>query len=132
MVEQWTENPCVGGSNPPLDNQLNNLKFLTNLFMKLIKLKPNTSGTRHQLNIQKSLLSKTNNVLKSSIKGKKENAGKSTVTGRTTVWHKGRGCKSKYRKIIFLKKDSTSFVVCTMFDPSRSACISLNFDIESQ
>ena len=58
MVEQWTENPCVGGSNPPLDNQLNNLKFLTNLFMKLIKLKPNTSGTRHQLNIQKSLLSK--------------------------------------------------------------------------
>ena len=132
MVEQWTENPCVGGSNPPLDNQLNNLKFLTNLFMKLIKLKPNTSGTRHQLNIQKSLLSKTNNVLKSSIKGKKENAGNSTVTGRTTVWHKGRGCKSKYRKITFLKKDSTSFVVCTMFDPRRSAFISLNFDIESQ
>ena len=132
MVEQWTENPCVGGSNPPLDNQSNKFKLLTIIFMKLIKLKPYTSGTRHQLNIQKNLLSKTNNIFKSAIRGKKENAGKSTSTGKTTVWHKGSGCKSKYRKIQFLKKDSTSIIVCTMFDPRRSAFISLNFDIENK
>lgn len=100
--------------------------------MKLIKLKPNTNGTRHQLNIQKSLLSKTNKVLKSAVLGRKENAGKSTITGRTTVWHKGSGCKSNYRKIKFLKKDSTNLVVCTMFDPQRSAFISLNFDVENK
>ena len=100
--------------------------------MKLIKLKPNTSGTRHQLNIQKNLLSKTNKVLKRAVIGKKEIAGKSTLTGRTTVWHKGSGCKSRYRKIEYLKEDSTSFVVCTMFDPKRSAFISLNFDIENK
>lgn len=64
--------------------------------------------------------------------GKKENAGKSTITGRTTVWHKGSGCKSNYRKIKFLKENSTGFVVCTMFDPRRSAFISLNFDIDSR
>ena len=40
--------------------------------MKLIKLKPNTSGTRHQLNIQKNLLSKTNRILKNGMVGKKK------------------------------------------------------------
>ena len=84
--------------------------------MKLIKLKPNTNGTRHQLNIQKSLLSKTNKVLKSAVLGRKENAGKSTITGRTTVWHKGSGCKSNYRKIKFQKKILliSSFVRCSI------------------
>lgn len=100
--------------------------------MKLIKLKPVTGGTRHQLNIQKNLLSKTNNILKNSIQGKKENAGKSSITGRTTVWHKGSGCKSKYRSLKFLKNNSNNFVICTMFDPRRSSFISLNFDLETK
>ena len=58
VVEQWTENPCVGGSNPPLDNLLN---LLAKIFMKLIKLKPNTSGTSIS-SIYKNLLSKNNRI----------------------------------------------------------------------
>ena len=137
MVEQWTENPCVGGSNPPLDKIVfiktfylyKNVKFFV---MKLIKLKPVTGGTRHQLNIQKSLLSKSNKILKKFAVGVKENAGKSSINGRTTVWHKGGGCKSKLREIKFLKESSNSIVVCTMYDPRRTSFISLNFDLKTK
>ena len=67
--------------------------------MKLKKIKPTTNGTRHQLVLQKNLLSKTNKISKSSIIGKKSLGGRSSTTGRITVWHKGGGCKNLYRKI---------------------------------
>ena len=69
--------------------------------MKLIKLKPITSGMRHQLNIKKNLLSKTNKILKNSILGVKKFAGRSSLNGKISVWHKGGGCKSNFRKINF-------------------------------
>ena len=53
--------------------------------MKLIKLKPVTGGTRHQLNIRKNLLSKNNNIIKNIVFGTKKNSGKSSVNGKTTV-----------------------------------------------
>ena len=71
--------------------------------MKLIKLKPSTGGTRHQLNIKKNLLSKNSNIIKNFVFGTKKNAGKSSINGRTTVWHKGGGCKSKNRKLESIK-----------------------------
>ena len=65
--------------------------------MKLVKLKSVTGGTRHQLNLKKSLLSKNNKIIKSFVSGSKKNAGRSTTNGRITVWHKGGGCKSNVR-----------------------------------
>jgi len=100
--------------------------------MKLKKLKPITNGTRHQVNLEKSLLSKTNKLSKASILGIKKHAGKSATTGRTTVWHKGGACKSNYRQIDFSKKESDSIVICVMYDPKRSSFISLNFDFKKQ
>lgn len=98
--------------------------------MKLIKLKPITNGTRHQLNLQKNLLSKTNKLIKQSIKGLKSYAGRSASTGRITVWHKGSGCKHNFREIEFYTKTSNAIVLFIMYDPFRNAFISLNFDFE--
>ena len=53
--------------------------------MKLIKLKPITSGMRHQLNIKKNLLSKTNKILKNSILGVKKFAGRSSLNGKIQI-----------------------------------------------
>jgi len=100
--------------------------------MKLIKLKPVTGGTRHQLKIQKNLLSKTNKFLKNSICGFKQFSGRSVGNGRITVWHKGGACKSNFRKINFFNTNFESIVVCIMYDPQRSSFISLNFDLHKQ
>lgn len=98
--------------------------------MKLVKLKPTSNGVRHQLNIKKSLLSKTNKLLKNSIVGFKKFAGRSAFNGKISVWHKGSGCKSNFRKINFTSLESESIVVCIMYDPKRNSFISLNFDLK--
>ena len=100
--------------------------------MKLIKLKPITSGMRHQLNIKKNLLSKTNKLLKNSIVGFKKFAGRSALNGKISVWHQGGGCKSNYRKINFTSQPFESIVICIMYDPKRSSFISLNFDLRKK
>jgi large subunit ribosomal protein L2 len=100
--------------------------------MKLIKLKPSTGGTRHQLNIKKNFLSKNNNIIKNFVFGTKKNAGKSSINGRTTVWHKGGGCKSKSRKLESIKNPTSSVVICTMYDPKRTSFVSLNFDLKTK
>jgi large subunit ribosomal protein L2 len=97
--------------------------------MKLIKLNPVTPGTRHQLNLQKGLLSKTNKLLKKLSFGRKNLVGKSSFTGHTTVWHKGGGRKSKYHGVSFLGMSSRSVVVCIMYDPNRNAFVSFNYDL---
>jgi len=97
--------------------------------MKLIKLNPVTPGTRHQLNLQKGLLSKTNKLLKKLSSGRKNLAGKSSLTGHTTVWHKGGGRKSKYHGVSFSDSSSRSVVVCVMYDPNRNAFVSFNYDL---
>ena len=99
--------------------------------MKLIKLKPVTNGQRHQLNLQKNLLSKTNKLLKSSILGLKQFSGRSVSSGRITVWHKGGACKSNFRKINFSNTAFESIVICIMYDPNRNSFISLNFDFKN-
>jgi large subunit ribosomal protein L2 len=99
-------------------------------FMKLIKLKPTTNGTRHQVNLQKNLLSKTNKLIKQSINGLKSYSGRSSMNGRITVWHKGSGCKQNYRAIESYTKNSNAIVLFIMYDPMRNAFISLNFDFE--
>jgi len=100
--------------------------------MKLIKLKSVTNGQRHQLNLQKNLLSKTNRLLKSSILGLKQFSGRSVSSGRITVWHKGGACKSNFRTINFSNTPFESIVVCIMYDPKRNSFISLNFDLQKK
>jgi large subunit ribosomal protein L2 len=96
--------------------------------MRLIKLKSITNGTRHQLNIQKNLLSKKNGLLKSIRKGFKNQSGHSCSSGRITVRHKGGGCKKIYRKINFHDLTFLAIVIAIEYDPYRSSFISLNFD----
>lgn len=99
--------------------------------MKLIKLRPNTNGTRHVIKIQKNLLAKTNKISKQSILGFKNISGRSPTTGRITVWHKGGGCKKLFRKINFSNREVNAVVVCIMHDPFRSSFASLNFDLDN-
>ena len=100
--------------------------------MKLTKLKPVTSGQRHQINLQKNLLSKTNKLLKNSILGVKQFSGRGASNGRITVRHKGGACKANFRKINFLNTDFKSVVICIMYDPKRNSFISLNFDLSKK
>jgi len=100
--------------------------------MKLIKLKPTSNGRRHQLNIQKNLLSKKNKLVKTIVKGIHSFSGRSSVTGRITVRHKGGAVKHLFRLISFSNKTSNGIVVVIMYDPARNAFISLNFDLEKK
>lgn len=99
--------------------------------MKLIKLRPNTNGTRHVIKIQKNLLAKTNKFSKQSIGGLKNYSGRSSITGRITVWHKGGGCKKLFRELNFSNTEVNAVVVCIMHDPFRSSFVSLNFDLDN-
>jgi len=98
--------------------------------MQLKKIKPTSNGSRHQINLQKNLLSKTNKLSKSNIMGSKYNAGRSSSTGRITVWHKGGQVKRLYRVLNFSNQNYNSLVLSNMYDPNRSSFISLNFDLE--
>jgi large subunit ribosomal protein L2 len=96
--------------------------------MKLIRLNPRSSGTRHQLNLTKSLLSKNNNILKNLSLKVKQSSGRSNITGHITTRHKGGGCKKKFRKIQFTNFNTKSILLVINYDPYRNAFISLNFD----
>ncbi len=96
----------------------------------LIKLKAITNGTRHQLILQKNLLYKSNRILKAI--GFKKFSGRSSITGRITVRHKGGGCKYLYRTINFTNKNFYAIVVGILYDPNRTSFISLNFDLVSK
>jgi large subunit ribosomal protein L2 len=100
--------------------------------MKLITLKPTTNGTRHQIRIQKNLLSKDNKIIKSTLKGIKNQSGRSSSTGRITIRHQGGGCKNLFRKINFDNEKYLGIVIAIMYDPMRSAFISLNYNFLSK
>lgn len=95
--------------------------------MKLVKKRPVTSGSRHLINIDKSLLLKTDKIFNAFLKHNYRN-GRSTVTGHITSWHRGGGCKSLYRKIESDGKNKFSLVLGVSYDPNRSAFVSNNFD----
>ncbi len=100
--------------------------------MKLIKLKPVTNGSRHQIKLDKSLLIKDNKVFKDTRINVKSSNGRSSITGHITSWHKGGGTKQLYRKIDLGNKSKNSLVVGVSYDPNRSAFISTNFDLDTK
>jgi len=97
--------------------------------MRLKKLNPTSNGSRHAVLLKKNLLSKNNRVVKSLLKGFKNFSGRSSLTGRITVRHKGGGCKKLYRLIDKKNDKSISIVVSIFCDPNRNSFVSLNFDL---
>jgi large subunit ribosomal protein L2 len=95
--------------------------------MKLKNILPITNGTRHQINLQKNLLTKNNNVVKFLFKKYSLQHGRSKNTGHITVRHKGSGCKKKSHIT-----NSLDFYfginISQMYNSFQNAFISLNFD----
>jgi large subunit ribosomal protein L2 len=100
--------------------------------MKIIKSKPITNGTRHQINLTKSILSKNNRLDKINSEKFFRSYGRSKNTGRITSWHRGGGSKSLYKKINFLNKNQNFISISTQYDSFRTAFTSLNFDLKSK
>ena len=96
--------------------------------MKIRKLNPITNGTRHQIILQKHLLSKNNKLNKIFLKGQKNQSGRSSSTGRITVRHKGGGCKKLFRIINFDNLKYFGVVIAIFYDPNRSSFISFNYN----
>jgi large subunit ribosomal protein L2 len=100
--------------------------------MQLRKLKPRTPGTRHRIIIEKNLLAKTSLLYKNIIGYKHKKSGRSSTTGHITVWHRGSGCKKKYRNINFKNESKLGITIMISYDPNRNSFISLNFNFENK
>ena len=96
--------------------------------MNSIKIKTFNNSTRNKIKIFKSLLSKTNKINKINIKGFHSFQGRSSITGRITVRHKGGRIKRLFRILNFKNNLFKGIVITTMYDPNRSSFISLIFD----
>ena len=99
--------------------------------MKLIKIKPNTSGNRNYVKIDTKKLDKKP-LLKNCLLGKNNTAGRNN-TGKITIRHKGGGHKKKYRILNQYKVNNFVGVVCTLeYDPYRNTPIISVFDYENK
>lgn len=98
--------------------------------MLLKKLKAVTSGTRHQINSDKSLLY-TKPLIKSLIT-RETNKGGRNNSGSICVRHRGGGSRKLLRKISWLKKDFSGIVVGIEYDPQRSSLIARVFDLKNK
>ena len=98
------------------------------MYIKLYKNNPTSNGVRHQLNIKKNLLSKTNRLFKKSLNGIKNQSGRGKILGQITVRHKGNGVKKLFRTINFLNNETRSLIITTMYDPFRSSFIFLTYN----
>jgi len=88
-----------------------------------------TSGTRHQININKKVLSKFNTISKELLLRIKKFGGRNN-TGRITVRHKGGGQK-KISHLINTLKHYSGVVINIMYDSTRNSFVSLNFDFRT-
>jgi len=97
--------------------------------MKLIKKNPITPGSRHQVNINKNVLSKSLKIVKNLVFNIHKNVGRSSLTGRITVRARGSGVKKGYRNLNFFSFTNLGIVLCTGYNPNTTAFISLCFDL---
>jgi large subunit ribosomal protein L2 len=97
--------------------------------MKIYKLKPTTNGLRHQTRLSKNSLSKNNFLLKFFEKGYKKFSGRSSITGRITVRHKGGGAgKHIYKRLINNNLQHYSIIISTFYDSNKSSLVNLSFN----
>jgi len=88
--------------------------------MTLHVVKPVTPSQRNLIKLKKNHLAKTP-IIKSQLVGLKNTSGRNN-TGKITSYHKGGGCKQKYRKINFYRtKTSWGIVTSIEYDPYRNA-----------
>ena len=101
--------------------------------MILQKVKPTTASRRQLIKLnQKSLNVSKKPLLKNKVVEKKNSSGRNN-SGKITVFHKGGGVKSRYRKIDFSRKLNSVGIVCTIeHDPNRHAFIASVFDFIDQ
>jgi len=97
--------------------------------MKLAKKKPITSGSRHQININKNVLSKSLNIVKNLVFNIHKNVGRSSLTGHITVRARGSGVKKAYRNLSFFSSNNLGIVLCTGYNPNTTSFTSLCFDL---
>jgi large subunit ribosomal protein L2 len=95
--------------------------------MKVIKVKPRTNGSRHYIKLDKGSLIKNDKIFKTKT-GKRFFSGRSSITGRITVRHRGGGHKKLYRNVMPSGDNKYSIVLGVSYDPNRNALISNNFD----
>jgi large subunit ribosomal protein L2 len=97
--------------------------------MILQKIKPITASRRQLIKLnQKNLNISKKPLLKNKVVGKKNSSGRNN-SGKITVFHKGGGVKSRYRKVDFNRKSNSVGIVCTIeHDPNRHAFIASIFD----
>jgi large subunit ribosomal protein L2 len=100
--------------------------------MELKKLKPTSNGIRHQIVIDKSVLTKKSGLVKTDFCGFKRSHGRSSITGHITSWHKGGGCKKVFSTINFSNQCYNALVVCVIYDSFRNALVNLNFDLKKK
>lgn len=100
--------------------------------MKLKHFRPTSNGVRHKISLQKSLLTKKNNLVKTITIKKKYFAGRSKLNGRITSWHKGQAKKKVYRLVNSLNYKQNFIVININYDPYRKNFICLNFDLENK
>lgn len=99
--------------------------------MQLKKLNACTNGSRHKIQITKNLLAKKNNLIKSLSCGLSTKGGRNSF-GRITVRHKGGKLKNLFRHISLKNEEFSGVVISILYDPKRSAFISLNFDLKKK
>lgn len=97
--------------------------------MKLIKKKPITPGSRHQVNINKTVLSKSLKIIKNLIFNIHKKVGRSSSSGHITVRARGAGVKKLYRNLNFFSSTNLGIVLCSGHNPSSTSFISLCFDL---
>lgn len=99
--------------------------------MKLKTFKPSTPSRRNLIQLNKLNLKKKP-LLKTKIKGFKNNAGRSSC-GQITTWHRGGGHKKRYRSLNFNRtSDVTSIVLSLEYDPNRTSNIAAIYNINTQ
>jgi len=96
--------------------------------MQLKKKVSTTSGIRQSISLKKNLLVKKNHLIKSLIKGIKLNNGRSTKTGKITVFHKSTGHK-KSKHLFGLSNNYFSICISHMYNCNQNAFLALNFDL---
>jgi large subunit ribosomal protein L2 len=96
--------------------------------MIIIKKKPTSNSLRHKITLKKNLLCKNNKLIKNLMFGTKKFSGRSSVTGRITVRHKGGGVKKQFRIINTTLNKYFGIILGIVYDPFRNTFISLNFD----
>jgi len=98
------------------------------LRLQATKNNPCTPGQRHQKKIKKNFLTKTSHLIKNLAFNLKCCAGRSSLTGHITVFHRQAGHKRLYRPITFFNRVMLGIVVFISYDPNRACFIQNTFD----